>query len=134
MSNVFINDNMVIEINDASESEVDQVRHLYQVVLDSSTISRAPKVGWEYVNGLVRPKILPVTPRQMRQALILYGVMSTIEAAFETFPEPTKSLALTEWEYSNEFDRYRPLVNSVRLLLGWTEDQTDELWAFASTL
>jgi len=76
-----------------------------------------------------------VTPRQIRQALILSGVsLASIEAALATLPEPTKSLAETEWEYSIAFQRYRPLVQQVGLMLGWTPEQLDQLWLFAGTL
>jgi hypothetical protein len=76
-----------------------------------------------------------VTPRQIRQALILSGVsMQDITDALNNLSEPTKSLALAEWEYSNAFDRTRPLVASVGQMLGWTSQQLDDLWNFARTL
>jgi hypothetical protein len=76
-----------------------------------------------------------VTPRQIRQALILSGVsMASIDAALATLPEPNKSLAQAEWEYSNMFERSRPLVTSVGQMLGWTSAQLDALWIFAKTL
>lgn len=76
-----------------------------------------------------------VTPRQMRQALVLSGIsMSMIEDALASLPEPTKSMAQIEWEYSLAFQRNRPLVAQVGQMLGWTSEQLDELWRFASTL
>lgn len=79
--------------------------------------------------------IADVTPRQIRQALILSGVsLATIEAALNSLSEPTKSLAIAEWEYSNIFQRNRPLVASVGQMLGWTNQQLDDLWLFAATL
>ena len=76
-----------------------------------------------------------VTPRQMRQALILSGVsLASIDAAIATMPDPAKSLAQTEWEYSTAFQRERPLVAQVAALLGWTNDQLDALWELAASL
>lgn len=76
-----------------------------------------------------------VTPRQIRQALVLSGVtMQSIDDALNTLPEPTKSLAIAEWEYSIAFQRNRPLVDSVRQMLGWTNEQVDDLWRLAATL
>jgi hypothetical protein len=76
-----------------------------------------------------------VTPRQMRQALILSGVSLTdIDAALDSLPEPTKSLAKIEWEYSIAFKRLNPLVASVGQILGWTSQQLDDLWKLAGTL
>lgn len=86
-------------------------------------------------NDTVRITPPNVTPRQIRQALILSGVsISDIEAALLSLPEPQKSLAKTEWEYSIAFERDRPLVASVAQMLGWTPEQLDALWLFAGTL
>lgn len=79
--------------------------------------------------------IRDVTPRQIRQALILSGIsMQQIEDALNTLPEPQKSLAKTEWEYSIAFQRQRPLVLAVGQMLGWTSQQLDDLWRLAATL
>lgn len=76
-----------------------------------------------------------VTPRQIRLALLLSGVLlSDIEAALNSLPEPVKSYALIEWEYSLAFKRVNPLVEQVGQLLGWTSGQLDNLWKTASTL
>jgi hypothetical protein len=76
-----------------------------------------------------------VTPRQIKQALVLNGVtLASIEAALDTLSEPTKSLAKIEWEYSISFHRNRALVNQMGQMLGWTSQQLDDLWVFASKL
>lgn len=76
-----------------------------------------------------------VSPRQIRQALVLSGVaMADIEAALASLPEPTKTLAQIEWEYSVVFQRNRPLVSQVAAALGWTSAQLDALWELAATL
>jgi hypothetical protein len=76
-----------------------------------------------------------VSPRQIRQALLISGAsLSQIDTALNSLPEPTKSMALVEWEYSVTFQRNRPLVNAVGQLLGWTSTQLDNLWKFAATL
>lgn len=82
------------------------------------------------------PPIIPdVTPRQIRQALILSGIsLQTINDTIATLPEPTRSLAQTEWEYSIAFQRNRPLVSSMAALLGLTSTQVDNLWLLAATL
>lgn len=76
-----------------------------------------------------------ITPRQIRQALILSGVnLTDIDNALSTLPEPQQSLAKAEWLYATSFDRHRPLVVSVGQMLGWTNEQLDALWAYGSTL
>jgi hypothetical protein len=79
--------------------------------------------------------IKDVTPRQIRQALILSGVtMASIDSALSSLPEPTQSLAKAEWEYSISFQRNRQLVTQMGSMLGWSSAQLDALWKFAGTL
>lgn len=131
----FINDNMVKMLKDISEEGVDLVRHHYQVVVDTDTLPRYPGVGWVYKNGKCYPEIPSVTPRQIRQALILSGITrQQVEDGLNSLPEPQKSLALVEWEYSLIFDRGNDLVSQVAAMLGWNEDQLDQLWIFAGKL
>lgn len=131
----FINDNKVLEVKDVSEDEAMSSAHLFQRVIDISLMSPMPAVGWVYDNGILYRNIPSVTPRQIRQALVLSGVsLDLIESALNSLPEPTRSLAKAEWEYSNEFERSRPLVANVGLMLGWTSDQLDNLWLFAGSL
>ena len=76
-----------------------------------------------------------VTPRQIRQALILSGIsLSQIDTAIDSLSEPTKSMARIEWEYSNVFERNRPLVAAVATVMGWTDAQLDALWTLAASL
>lgn len=91
----------------------------------------------DIIEGITPPanNIPDVSPRQIRQALILAGVsLQQIEDALDSLPEPTKSLARVEWEYSNAFERNRPLVNQVGTMLGWTSEQLDNLWITAANL
>lgn len=92
--------------------------------------------SYDGVNFSAPVAVIPdVTPRQMRQALILSGVaLSNIDSAIANLPEPTKSLALVEWEYSIAFERHRPLVSQVAAILGWNDSQLDALWKLAATL
>lgn len=101
-----------------------------------------PEEIWEErLNEFKVPPPVPVeefpdvTPRQMRQALILSGVTAQqIEDAINSFEEPTRSLAMVEWEYSTAFQRHRPLVQQVGAMLGWTPEMLDDLWRLARTL
>jgi len=81
-------------------------------------------------------RLLPdVTPRQIRQALVLSGITTKqIDDAFNMLKEPLRSLAKVEWEYSISFQRNRPLVNQVGMVLGWTQKQIDDLWILAGKL
>ena len=136
MAWAFINDDRVVKIeSDITEDQIDEVRHLYQVIIDITEFSRQPKVGWIYNKGVLMPDIQNVTPRQIRQALILSGIsIEMIDGALDSLPEPTRSLAKAEWEYSIAFERNRPLVKSVAIMLGWNDEQLDNLWILAKSL
>jgi hypothetical protein len=84
---------------------------------------------------------VPVTNRQIREALILFSLQmantafhpSSISAVILTLPEPNKSIALNYWEYSNEFYRDNPLISQLAPMLNLTSEQLDQLWDLAKT-
>lgn len=76
-----------------------------------------------------------VSPRQFRQALVLSNIsIESIDNAINNLPEPQKSLAKIEWEFSVSFERNRPLVSQVAQILGKTEQDIDNLWTLALSL
>lgn len=122
-------------------ASLEQFSSGYDDLVRIDNITPIPGINWSYDgNNFSAPTTPPepiadVTPRQIRQALILYGVsLASIDAALNTLSEPTKSLAKTEWEYSIAFQRNRPLVTQVGQMLGWTTEQLDALWIFAASL
>lgn len=76
-----------------------------------------------------------VTPRQARQALLIFGVTTEIvEGAINSLPSPTKDFAMVEWKYSTAFVRNNPLVATMGQMLGWSSASLDALWILASKL
>jgi hypothetical protein len=118
----------------------DILNHLGQVIGQLELPSGTAEEVWAerlafFAKAPETAPIPDVTPRQIRQALVLSGVnMEQIEAALDSLPEPTRSLAKIEWEYSIAFQRNRPLVAQVGTMLGWTSAQIDDLWALARGL
>ena len=51
-----------------------------------------------------------VTMRQARLALLGAGLLSQVEAALAALPEPARTAAKIEWEYSQEVHRHRGFV------------------------
>ena len=79
--------------------------------------------------------IQAVTPRQMRIALVRSGIsLDTIESVINDLPEPTKTVTRVTWEYSVEFQRNNPLLNTMAPILGLSKQQIDNLFILASTL
>lgn len=83
------------------------------------------------VNGV--PQV--VTRRQARQALLLAGLLDSIEPAIAAIPDTTqRRLAQIEWDDSQNFERQRPLLISLATGLGLTSAQLDQLFVTASGL
>lgn len=135
MKYAFVNDNVIKKIEEWESYDQIPDAHLHQQVIDITALEYQPQVGWSYENGVLFLKLSPVTARQIRRALLSVGLNeATILGALNTFPEPTKSAALVEWEYSNEFFRTHYLVGMVGQMLGWNTKQLDDLWLLAATL
>lgn len=99
--------------------------------------------GWRY-NGsafvnpnppVALPTVPPsVTMRQARLALRAAGKLAAVEAAIAALPEPDKTDATIEWEYSNEVLRHNGFVSRLGPLLGMSEAQLDALFVQARAL
>lgn len=131
----FVNNNTVqkIELHESLGNIPDSYQ--YQTVIDVTDAQREVQVGWTWERNRLVYKLPDCTPRQIRQALVLAGVsMEQIELALNAMPEPMRTLAKIEWEYSTAFIRSNTLVENVGLMLGWTPEQLDALWITAGRL
>lgn len=131
----FVNDNKIKKIEEHDDESTITDGHLYQFVKQLDEQTPYISVGFLWTGSTFLSDIPNVTPRQIRQALILSGVdMTIITNALNSLPEPTRSMAITEWEYSTAFIRHNPLVATVGYLLGWNSAQLDQLWIMAGKL
>lgn len=78
------------------------------------------------------PKV--VTMRQARLALLNAGLLDDVTVAINSLPEPNKTVATIEWEYSQEVFRDKELVQVLGQLLGLTAGQLDDLFIAAVAL
>ena len=87
-------------------------------------------------NNTVQQNIAPqsVTMRQARLALLAAGKLAQVESAINSLPEPQKSEAKIEWEYSAEVVRNKPFVQSLGAALGLSNDDLDALFIEAVKL
>lgn len=127
--------NIVTEVGYFDPDQIPELQTNYQAIVDVTGMDPEPQPGW-VLDGNKLTRVVPdITPRQLRLALILQGhSLGDIDAALDTLPEPTRSLAKTEWEYSILFERRKPMVSTVGGMLGLTETQLDDLWVFAGGL
>jgi dGTP triphosphohydrolase len=76
-----------------------------------------------------------ISAKQLRQAIVLSGLTEAyVHGVLEALPEPTRSLALIEWEYETKFSRNNPLLNDMAPMIGFTNQDLDNIWLLAATL
>jgi len=75
-----------------------------------------------------------VTMRQARLALHSAGFLEGVEAAINALPEPPRTAARIEWEFSSEVHRHKEFVLMLADALGLTSEQIDTLFIEAETL
>lgn len=82
------------------------------------------------------PVVVPekVTMRQARLALHAAGILPQVQPAIDVLPEPNKTAAQIEWDYSSEVFRNREFVNMLGSQIGLTGEQIDQLFIQAATL
>lgn len=78
----------------------------------------------------------PLTARQLRLGLVINGIaLAQVQATIEAMPEGAdRDKALIEWEYATTFTRTHPLLASVAVSLGLTDEQIDTMWTAAQVL
>lgn len=75
-----------------------------------------------------------VTMRQARLALRGAGLLAYVDAAIDAMPEPERSNARIEWDYSSTVQRHNGFVAQLGPALGLTGAQIDDLFHVATTL
>ncbi len=75
-----------------------------------------------------------VTMRQARLALLAAGKLDAVNAAINALPDPPKTAALIEWEYSNAVRRDSQFVALLGPALGLDAAGLDALFVAASKL
>jgi hypothetical protein len=75
-----------------------------------------------------------ITMRQARLALLSQGLLTSVETALDSLPEPQRTAAKITWEYSGEVQRHNGFVLSLAPALGLSESETDTLFIYGATL
>ena len=94
--------------------------------------------GWEVRTGedMQQDAFVPpeVTMRQARLALHAAGKLDAVNAAINALPDPPKTAALIEWEYSSTVRRDSQFVALLGPALGLNAAGLDALFVAASKL
>ena len=103
-----------------------------QAQLDASGMTMTPAEMDAVENAPLVPS--EVTMRQARLALLGAGKLTLVDAAIDALPEPQRSAARIEWEYSSAVQRHNGFVEALGPALGMTPEQIDALFVAAAAL
>lgn len=120
---------------DAVEITDEQHAALLQGQTDGQEIAGDDN-GFPILIDRVQVVVVPgiVTMRQARLALLEAGQLAAVEAAINALPEPQRSAARIEWDYSSEVHRDRAFVQTLGAALGLDAAALDALFTRASEL
>lgn len=121
------NTTSIIRISDGASIPADERNSDYQEYLQ-----------WVADGGITEdadPIIEPIVETivsawQIRKALNATGLRQAVEDAVAASDITVQDA----WQYSNEFQRFNPLVISLGQALGKTEEELDQVFALAKTL
>ena len=98
-------------------------------------------IGWLYdgISFTSPPQPTPLVPqevtmRQARLALLENNLLVNVQPAINSLPEPDKTKAQIEWEYSNALQRNNPFVSTLGAALGLSSQDLDDLFIQAAAL
>ena len=120
----------------APDQSLHQIDPEFAYLLPAGSVPIGDEEAQAIIDAQQPPALIPavVTMRQARLALLAAGKLSQVDAVIDSLPEPHKSAARIEWDYSSEVQRDRPFVKQIGAALGLTDEQLDQLFIEASKL
>lgn len=113
----------------------------YELHAESQAEHIYPVDGWHWFADLDTAMVAlasvntqAVTMRQARLALHQTGVLANVDATIAQLPEPQRTAAQIEWDYSNAVERNSAFVAQLGPMLGLSETDIDNLFTLAATL
>lgn len=82
----------------------------------------------------LRAHLPSITARQLRLWLHGAGLLEQIPTLIAALPEPQRTTAQIEWEFSSDYQRDHPLVIQLGAALGMTSADMDLAWKQAAGL
>jgi hypothetical protein len=136
MKYAYINNNIAIEVVESNP----QILFVPHYAAQFIEVTDDCFGGYELVNGQWQQPPTPVqipqevTMRQARLALLDAGLLSSVQPAINSLPEPAKTRAQIEWDYSNALQRGNSFVATLGTSLGLNEESLDNLFITAAKL
>ena len=120
----------------APDQTLHQIEPEFSYLLPIGSVPISEEEAQAILQANQPPAVVPqvVTMRQARLALLGAGLLAQVDAAIDALPEPQKSAARIEWDYSSEVHRNHPFVQQLGHALGLNDEQLDALFTQAATL
>ncbi len=98
-------------------------------------VEMTPEEVEAHLNPPPAPPSVPrsITMRQARLCLHKHGMLAGVQPAIDALPEPDRTAAQIEWEYSSTVERHG-FVLTIAQALGISDEQLDALFIEAATL
>lgn len=99
-----------------------------------------PVDGWYWFDTLdaamagMPKNVSSVTMRQARLALLGAGLLDDVDAAINAMPEPQRTVARINWDYSSTVERDSEVLVALAASLGLAESDLDNLFTTAASL
>jgi len=136
MKYAFIKNNTAVEVIESDPFMI----FVHHYAEQFTTVDDSCKAGYVLNNGVWESPppviIVPqeITMRQARLALLDIGLLSNVTTAINSLPEPDKTKAQIEWEYSNALQRDNSFVAVLGAALGLSSQDIDNLFITAKGL
>ena len=130
-------------INTPNGSSIADMFHPSIVAACFITPNDEVQAGWSFdgedfaaPEPVVAPVVIPaITARQLRLWLLSQSVaLADVDAAIAALPAEQREPARVEWEYSTEYERGHPLIESIGDALGFTDEEIDAGFIEAAAL
>lgn len=85
--------------------------------------------------GYNRSLLPKLTKRKFQLYMLDHGLLDDVEAAIDAIEDLTQKRRMQiEYNSSDDFERLSPAVTYMAGLLGWSEEQVDQMWTEALNL
>lgn len=71
---------------------------------------------------------------QAKEALLRMGLLDTVNQVLAGLPGEEGEIARIQWEYRSVVRRDWPMIEQVRLVMGWSIEQVDAVFVMGATL
>jgi hypothetical protein len=128
-----VRNNLVVDVTDLSESQIEIIGNIYQSVIDVSTMSPQPQIGWSWAGSQLVPPGWRITRLAMRQRFTvseLLGIMGYVN----TNPSSIVAMLMQNLQVATFVDLQRSdTIAGMQVLVGYSLLTSDRATVILTT-